>query len=814
MRNFQGTDLNLSATLGSLAFVRMLAFAIVAAMAASALSQESIGSYTSKGGTPQPWKINGNHTLLWSGTPYLPVGLHIDGNAEEVTRAKAAGFNDVIVDLPAGGTGWDETIKALDTAGMRYLISFSSLAPMADGVTIEPSGYRITGIKKAQKLSVKLPGASSALAVIVNKRDSSVAKVQRVEIANGELLLDVKPMADLEQILLLYPHMRSLEQPDLWDALDEHRDRVLATLRNHVPGAGLRGLVNPLGRLASWTKSESHFVPTSTFFRIEFAAYLKQKYRSLETAMKSWSMTASGIDSFDKLAKLAPLWSGPTRGIPQLWDTDTDKIYAVNSARSQIWYDIQDAISMTASRRYGRFTEAIQSVVDVPLIQEWVGWMPLYEVGSPAIDGIGMHAFGTTPSALLESASRATSSILRWRKPGWLLATEIDPGSGPEAAKDLGNVLEDLSSLGARGWFLKSSSPDIVKSMASQLSHSGNANLAEYSPNALFYPENAFNPATPQRLPGGKWWLPSPASGNRLNLGSHFFAYRWVGGNKSFTAMWTDLGTVRVKLKMMAPKAPGLTFTSIDGTAVDPKFSKDGVQLTIGSLPILIEGTEEIPIPDLAYAETLAKMTQLFATADGLLIDVTEPRFLFRDALAGFDRNPGGSFSVMQQQYERVTLRLARYMWIEAEATKAHNFSEALPSAGCSNGGMLSLKTQLASPEEGYFADYTVGVKSSDDVEIWIAARIPASERQNVTVNLAGENFTVQSEPVSPYGQGFAWYNLGTTKLGGAQTKLRLLVNSRSADLAFDAIALVPGRFQPKGVALPDAIVFTEGKKK
>jgi hypothetical protein len=143
-----------------------------------------------------------------------------------------------------------------------------------------------------------------------------------------------------------------------------------------------------------------------------------------------------------------------------------------------------------------------------------------------------------------------------------------------------------------------------------------------------------------------------------------------------------------------------------------------------------------------------------------------------------------------------------------------HNFSEALPSAGCSNGGMLSLKTQIASPAEGYFADYTVGVKSGDDVEIWVAARIPAGERQNITVSLAGDNFTIQGEPISPYGQGFGWYNLGTTKLGGAQTKLRLLVNSTSADLAFDAIALVPGHFQPKGVTLPDAIVFTEGKKK
>jgi hypothetical protein len=127
---------------------------------------------------------------------------------------------------------------------------------------------------------------------------------------------------------------------------------------------------------------------------------------------------------------------------------------------------------------------------------------------------------------------------------------------------------------------------------------------------------------------------------------------------------------------------------------------------------------------------------------------------------------------------------------------------------------MLSLKTQIESPADGYMAEYNVGVKSGDDVEVWVAARIPASERQNVTINVAGENFFIQGDPVSPFGQGFAWYHLGTTKLGGAQTKLRVIVNGKSSDVAFDAFALVPGHFQPKGVALPDAIVFTTGKKK
>lgn len=792
--------------------MRATLLGLFAALAALSFSQGTRGSYTAKGGTAQPWQINASHALIWSGAPYLPIGMRIDGNPEEIAKAKAAGFKDVIVDLPAGGTGWDEAIKALDGAGMRYLVSISSLAPMAEGVAVEPAGYRVTGITKAQKLQVKLPGASSALAVVVNKRDSSVAAVQRLPVINGVMELNVKPLADLEQVLLIYPRMRSLEQPDLWDALDEHRDRLLATLRNHAPGAGLRGIVNPFGRLATWTKTEPHFVPTNPYFRYEFAAFLKEKYRSVETAMRSWSMTVADIDSFDTLAKLAPLWSSPTRGISQLWDTDSDKLYTCTATRSQIWNDIQDAIEATASRRYARFTKAIRGLVDVPLIQEWAGWMPMYEVANPSVDGLGMHAAGTSPSALLDSGSRATSSILRWKKPGWLVATDVDPGSGKEASQQLANIVDDLVSLGSRGWFLRSNSPEVIKAMAAQGSHTTDATLADYAPSALFYPENAFNPAMPQRLPGGRWWLPSPANGNRVDLGSHYFAYRYQDGLQNFTAIWTDLPAGRVKLKMTSPKTA--TFSSVDGTLVDPKIAKDGVQVTVGSVPLIVGNTEEIPVPEPAYAETLIRMDQLFNAADSLLIDVTESRFLFRDALAGFDRNPGGSFVAMREQYAKVSIRLAHYMWIEAEATKNHNFSQAATSAGCSGGGMLALKTQIGSPGDGYTAEYNVPVRSHDEVSIWIAARIPEEQRRSVTLTIAGDTFAVSSEPISPYGQGFAWYRLGTTKLGGTQTKMKLQVNSPTADLAVDAVALVPGNFQPHGVAIPDAITFVEPKKK
>jgi|GEM_PF-493090 len=808
---FPAGSANDSRRLGSLGFVRALLIGLVSALAIASPAQNG-NVYTAKGAAPQPWNINANHTLIWNGAPYLPVGLRIDGSPAEVARAKAAGFYDVIVDLPANGMGWDDTIKALESSGMRYLISLSSIAPMADGVAIDPSGYRVADITKPQKLDIQLPGATSALTLVLNERDSSIASSQLLPVANGVLSLDVKAYGELQQVLLIYPHTKSLEQPDLWDSLDAHRDRVLETLRDHPPGPGLRGIDNPLGRLASWTKTSPSFVPTSPYFRYAFAEFLREKYHSVETAMKAWAIGTSDIDSFEGLAKLAPLWSGPTRGVGELWDTDSDRIYSCDRARSLIWNDIEDSIADTAARRYPLFAKAVRSVVDVPLIQEWAGWMPLYETANPAVDGIGMRADGAVPSAYLDTSCRATSSILRWQKAGWLVATEIDPGTGNNAAGQLGNILDDLSSLGARGWFLRSPDPDLLKAMAGQTSRSSDQTLARNSPTPLYYPENACNPAEPQRLPGGRWWLPSPANGNRLDLGDHFFAYRYQDGMQRFTALWTDEPAKRVKLRMVEPKSA--SFAAIDGTLIDPKVTRNGVEVTVGPVPIVIGGTDEIPVPDPAYADTMAKMDQLSAAADSLLVDIGAEMYVFRDALSGFDRNPGGSFLVMRQQYEKVCQRLAHYTLIEAESSRENNFSEVLQSAGCSNGAMLSLRTQIASPVSGYTADYNVPVRSGTDVEVWMAARIPPDQRKNVSLTVAGQIFTINSDPVSPYGQGFAWYLMGVTKLGGSQTKMHLQINSRTADMAFDEFAFVPGHFIPRGLRMPDPIMFALPKKK
>jgi len=760
-------------------------------------SAQPTGVYQPAGGTPTAWSINENHTLIWGGQPYLPVGVRIQGNSADIAAAKASGVTDVIVELAASGAGWKEAFAALEAAQLRYIVAIDSLAPMARGFAVEPAGYRINGIFGERVISVKLPGALGAYALLVLRRDGSVIKSFRPPVENGLLQLKVEAGNELEHALLIYPEMRSLQQPDFWDALDQHRDNLLTSLKRNPPGPGFRGILNPMGALVNLPSSAAKFIPSSAYFRFELRQYLENKYKNVNTAMRAWSMSASSIDTFEELARCVPLWSG-TRGLSLLWDPVAEQSAIVENKRSAAWGDIGEVIAMTTGKRYQRLVSAIRSVTDVPVVQEWAGWNPIYEGDTPPVDGVGYRTDGSSPTQILETASRAVSSVSRWRKPGWLISSSIELGSDVGA---LNPVLTDLTSIGARGWFVANATPDMTKAVVASAALK-DASPATYKPIPVYFPENALNPAMPQGLGGNRWWLPTPFAGDRLDLGSRLFAYRMRGPNDNYVAMWTAGEPRRVLLKVAAPKS--FTFKSVDGTDPDPKITKKGLEVTVTSTPLLIYGPDEIPVPVEAQLEINDKFQRLMKVAEDRKANSSEENFLFRDAVSSFNTNPGGSYTTMRLQFLRLLYKLGSFTWIEAETSRPNTFSEVATVPGCSGSSVLALTTEIGSDIQTYQVEYNVPVKSTVEQEVWIAARIPAERRADLKVNIGGQIMGISGEPVSLYGLGYGWYRLGTTRLAGAMSKMQIEISSpKGADLALDTIVLFPGAFRPNGVFMP-----------
>lgn len=773
--------------------MRLLPCLLILGLALPALAQRE-GTYRPLNSAPMAWRINEHHTLIWAGDPYLPIGARVHG-VEGIAAAKAAGLNDVLLELPASGIGWTDCIEELEKNKQRYLIAINSVAPTAKGFAIEPESFRVPGILKDTEIDVPIPGASSALVVLVTRRDGMIHLSQRQPIEGGRLKMKVEAPNSLEHILLIYPETVGLSTPDYWEGFDAHRDALLASLRRYPLGRGLRGIVNPIGESIQLQTSSPHFVPSSAYFRMEFRAHLQDRYKSLDTVVKMWSIAASDIESWDQIVRLVPLWS-ESRGIPRLWDPVKERLYTCDSKRSTIWTDIQAVVSAASAKRISRLMPSVRSIVDVPIVQEWAGWSSLFDGPRSGLDGIAMRARGSQPSLLAESGSRAASSVLSRKDALWLPATDIALSGVPEL---LPNVIEDLTSMGARAWFVRTSDKAAMSALAALLPDSA---VAQWSPTALFFPESAMNPAMPQGLPGGRWWLPSPAAGDRIDLGRQFSAYRYLGGSKSFVALWSATPMPKVKLRLLEPKLAKVTL--LDGSPAQVKVSKNGIEVAITEVPILIEGTNEIPVPEPAMAEVLLEFERITKIAEDEHKDATEEMYLFRDAKNGFDRNPGGSFVAMRTQVDRIVRKLATWEWIEAESSRNHSLSEVKQESGLSGGASLVLRAQISPNPEGFFAEYQSGVRTTLDQEVWLAARVPAEQRSLVRVEIGDQTLQMPAESVSPYGAGFAWYRLGVTRLAGSKAKIVVRVTGADGtDLALDALLLYPGTFMPRGPFMP-----------
>lgn len=797
--------------------MRRTTIAIALALAVTtAFAQKRNGVYKASEGKSVSWSINEHQSLIWDGQPYLPVGIRIDGTVAAVNAAKSQGIRDVIVDLPANGLGWAEVLNALNQSGMHFLIRVDSLAPTAPGFAIEPQAYRITGITQDRTISLEIPGAKSAFVVLATKNDGQIVASSRETIKNGLLIYDAKPGAEIEHVLLVYPELNSIEQPDLWEGLDQERDSLLAALRHTPLGNGLRGIVNPMGRTLALPGKEPRFVPTSPYFRMEFRDYLEEKYKSIETLLKTWSMSSSELSqvddstkkmiaTFSDFAKLIPLWSS-SRGVGAMLDPTTNKVYSCDNRRSKAWEDIAAVINAASERRFRRLIPSLRSVADVPVIQDWQGWAEPYENEQPIIDGVGMKATGTTQSALMDTGSRAASSILRWKTNGWLVATDVDLGANKDSATQLGSVLDDLGSLGARGFFVHAETASLVKSVAEEATkRSTDTSLSTTQSLPIYFPENALNPAVPQRLPGGHWWLPCPADGDRIDYGSLFYGYR-LRLDSGIVVIWAKTPG-RYRLRFTFPK--NARFQSLDGSDLDPKLVKGAIEVNLNEVPVLVTGSDEIPVPEPAFIELEERYRTLLAIAESSMRDTGEERMAFMDVLSGFERNPGGSFVALSKAFRKLSLKVSPYCWIEGERTADTNFSDVVTIPGCAGGNALSLRTPISPGLGGYFATYNVPVKTKEPQDIWLAAKIPAERRGDVSISFGGQVLRLNSDPISLYGTGFGWYKVGKTRFAGTGTKMRLQVDSGgTSEIMIDAILITPDDFQPNGVTIPDAAAF------
>jgi hypothetical protein len=751
------------------------------------------------------WAVAASRALVWDGTPYIPMGWRVGDSVETIKEAAATGVKDLLIDLPVG-SDWKPQVTQAESLGMRYLLAVQDPAPRAPGFIVQPSAYRIDKVPRQAEYSIPIPNGRSVFFVLLSNPDFSIANKGWAEVSNGTARISVhETISGQGFLLLLYPRVESSDITDYWERFDKQRDLVLGRLRAANLGKGLRGIVNPLGRPAMWTSYEGGFVPDSVAFRMEFETYLRTKYKDTVAVERAWRMTAPDLKSFEVAARLVPLFNR-NRGVDALLDPTNGTLISVDRSGCSYWRDLQTIIENDASRRTSRLSLAIRQIADVPVVYEWSGWSPVYDSREPSGVGIGMSAIGIGLDPIESNAAQAASTAISWGGMRWLLATEMRTSDGKPytAEAPLRNAIADTMELGAKGWFIRwsgGSEAPWLRAMEGEIA--ADFSLAGRAPRAVFYPENARNPAMTMRLPGGVWWLPTPAAGDRLEVGPEYEAYRHSAGFGSFVAIWRLGSPAKVRLRFSLPER--VLLTRHDGSPVDAKIVRDGIELTMDNLPILIRGTDEIPIPqdsiDLARADYLS----MVSLAKKQAVDIGNFRFAFDDGVRSLDRNPGASFVKMTQALRDIEAKVAPFTWIEGESPSENAIGELLNSAACSGGKTLRIRTPLRPGPEGYSVTYRFKRNDDTECELWIAARIPDAARAFITCEVGGLTVQLPRDPESGFGDGYAWYRLGkvTMRKGVQSVTLRISPNSPIYDISIDALLITPLEFRPLGPRMP-----------
>lgn len=757
------------------------------------------------------WSISDNRTLIWKGKPYIPVGYTIPAKEEYLTQLSGTDINDVIIQCNQL-TNIKEITKIAEELKLNYFISFDNPVPKAPAFIIMPQNYRIENAKANGEFVLNIPNATSLYYILTAPRTGAIDAKGWVPVINGNATIKYRlDVGGSEYTLLVFPKLDSSKLTDYWERFDLRRDETLKKIQSADFGEGLRGFINPLGQAEMWNSYQGIYVPDSEMFRLEFQSYLEKRYgNDIDKLIRAWRFSLIEIDNFKTASRLIPLFS-TEKGLDKFFDPQTEKMYSCDPRNSLYWMDLKTVIENAALRRTQRFAETISRATNTPVIFEYETLSPLHNTATPSGDGIGMVVRGTGLNAVEGSAASAAAIMHAWKMKGWCVVTTLhDEASRPIEASSLISLALDTADLGARGWFIKWTNGSDIQALL-QLKSQIEAQSSPIAqsiismPRTVFYPENARNPAMTMRLPGGVWWLPTPAAGNRLELGSRYEGYHHVAGYGTFLAIWRTEGSARVRLLLREPEK--VTVTAANGLPVEKRVIRGAIELNMDSTPLFFTGTDEIPVPQDSIDLLQANFRVLTNEAKRLEIDIGDNRFFFEDARKRIRDNAYTAWESMLNETKNVVRKLSKIIWIEGEQPASSNFGYITQNVACSGEKAYVIKTPFQNTDQsGLGASYRFRILEPGDYEIWLAARIPQNLRPYVNVELTGGTiYGVPDTPAAGYGSDFAWYKIGLSNLkeGNHDIRIRISPNAKEVDVMIDSILLTRNRFNPTGPRMP-----------
>lgn len=729
------------------------------------------------------YQVEPDHSLVWQGQPYRPIGLWV--RADDVEKAVGAGFRDLVVELPSSGKGWKDAVSRLEAAHARYLIAIADPLPQADATVVQPEYYRVPHLKRDFVLDEPLPGTHSAMVTWTTRDIGAAPEHATLKPVAGRISLSRSfASAESDYTVSVFPGTTESGLSDFWDALDQRRDDLLRDIREAPLGEGFRGLINPLGPDARFPAEQNRIVPRSMAFRNELAAWLLQSYKNTRFVAKSWGLGSHDLRHFEDFARLVPLWSG-SQGVTQVWDTGRDSLFYASPVGSRMWPDLEVVCRTSAQRKYSRLVAALRRATGGPVVQSWVGWSGPYE-GPTELDGIA-----SDPSKPL---TWAASSLSRRSFATWGCAVASAPEGTPLVAQA---IADQSNQLGFRALYFQASG-DQIPNLARQV-----AGLSwPTSPTlpATFYPLYS-DIVTPTAWHEGRWMLPVPLPGRRIDALGPIDGYTYQSGASRVAVLWSRGGAVDARLRT----GEGET-SVIDGQGVPVASGKRDAAVRLGPEPTTVtfrgpEPAEQSSIE--AYANLVRFLNQRLGAAAN---PTGASDIALRRASDLVTRAPAEALSLVRNEAEDVCARVFPIAWFDVSRPEPSSAGVLSRVRGSRNDECWSLDQAFALAE-GVSAEWKSSKSFLKPATIWVAARVPEGSGDKVEVSLNGERVGTLSDPVAGYGSGFAWYKLGSHRFDRKTQSVVVRNRSSVRGVAVDAILLTPYEFAPDGGRFPFGMV-------
>ena len=735
------------------------------------------GVYTDSKGGVHAWSITSAHALQWEGAPWIPVGLQLtpasfsaapadaadagvrDGRT--LASLKDAGVSDVLINLtpsampdssdtadaqPGQGSPLQAVITSLEAGGFRYGLDINGLLPgQASGYSFGETYVRGEEGMPGAFTAIAPAGATGALFIARNDKDT-VLGMGRALVQDGALVATCPEGTTTAFFVPLRRWGVEDGACDLWDGFPAARDHVLFGLRGIHFGPGLRCFLIPLAGPLAPAGRAAYLYPLSHLFQIEFEAWLRRRYPTLDALRLNWAMPAAALNDYQMASRLIPDAAGRPDAA---WDPEKDVVIPMNIGPSAFWSDFEAFRAAAARHDMNLLADSLRrNIADVPVVYEWQRFSAVYgPAGDPvSYDGLAVRPGGAGGLARTREAY-AFAQAADVLQPRWFISVGGPPGLS------LGQ-LANLIDLGAKGFFLPRAlatsdfqpgtvastdanpapaSADalaLIKSLRLALFNrrpdaGDTVNYADYKPATLWFPWD-LQIASAKRFDDGLWWLPTFRQGTALPVGAEYEAYQMDDGGVSRVALWSAIGPRTVHLFLSRT-------TTLEWPIDRPlgKASHGIYELKVSDEPVVFRGTVG---QDIFPAEVLdTAMQQSKQLRGSLLVDgATRQRLEVEEGSAHRMRQGGlvrEGYLFLSADLSMQRRILLPYVWIEGENAATSSFTGTAQSSQCSGNAYLYLNNPDDPPaDHPYAARWNFSVTFGGDYEMWMAGTAPGQD--------------------------------------------------------------------------------------